>query len=445
MGPLFLRAATMEADSHLPFHPPLGQCGALHRPGTRVSAARAILCSGDISGDWQTDKLEILGTRRWNMLKIMGSDYVWCIIYHAEGFCSSTEQLSGWKMLHVVRNLTGYIFVIWDLDLWAMHHPWSSWAVIATSAASPSWVGYKLCPARFPDRFWRRFPCQRRELMRGERWTKVCIVLMMNIWWIYAESLSIRDIIEISWVQTYFQKSKWTILVHVPRVFVQDAWTGEIWPTPSRLSPWPTKVSGAWQEPSGTLCQCQKTAHCGKKPQYTYVYLLYALYTPNCLKQFPNATKNNKEQPARSHLEESWQKLLPVVGLPSDLPRKGSLESQQLSILHTLMDLMDLMAPVRKFLLTNWLDAMTRWYLLTSEGTEGTVQYGAVLDRSFQQLPCSLHEAHHCQLRAMAKRCHWGPGFVDHEPPQAPPSKVVVWSWGKPIWIWNSFGISATL
>ena len=44
MGPLFLRAATMEADSRdLPFHPPLGQCGALHRPGTRVSAARAIL------------------------------------------------------------------------------------------------------------------------------------------------------------------------------------------------------------------------------------------------------------------------------------------------------------------------------------------------------------------------------------------------------------------
>lgn len=37
----------------------------------------------------------------------------------------------------------------------------------------------------------------------------------------------------------------------------------------------------------------------------------------------------------------------------------------------------------------------------------------------------------------MAKRCHWGPGFVDHEPPQAPPSKVVAWSWAKPIWIWN--------
>ena len=45
----------------------------------------------------------------------------------------------------------------------------------------------------------------------------------------------------------------------------------------------------------------------------------------------------------------------------------------------------------------------------------------------------------HCQLRVMAKRCHRGPGFVDHEPPQAPPSKVVAWSWAN---LDLEFGIS---
>ena len=114
---------------------------------------------------------------------------------------------------------------------------------------------------------------------------------------------------------------------------------------PSCLSPWPTKVSGAWQEPSGTLCQCQKTAHCGKKPQYTYVYLLYALYTPNCLKQFPNATKNNPHDRTWRNHDKSYS--LKSVSLQTCLGKDSSLESQQLSILHTLM------ATVRKFLLTN--------------------------------------------------------------------------------------------
>ena len=74
-GPLFLRAATMDPGSRdLPFHPPLRQCGALHRPGTRVSAARAILnrrCGGEAV------------TRSWNMLRWMGCDDLWCMIYHA--------------------------------------------------------------------------------------------------------------------------------------------------------------------------------------------------------------------------------------------------------------------------------------------------------------------------------------------------------------------------
>ena len=258
-------------------------------------------------GDWQTDKLEILGTRRWNMLKIMACDYVWCIIYHAEGFCSSTEQLSGWKRLHVVRNLTGCIFVIWDLDLWAMHHPWSSWAVIATSAAPRSFSWGTNCalmdpdgqvsrpllakisvPKKGADARW----CEVRVPKRVQERAKVCIVLICandESGWIFE-----RDIIEISWVQTYFQKSKWTILVHVPRVLVQDAWTGEIWPTPSCLSPWPTKVSGAWQEPSGTLCQCQKTAHCGKKPQY-----MYTCYMP-CIPQIASSNFQMQQRTTRT-------------------------------------------------------------------------------------------------------------------------------------------------
>lgn len=318
-------------------------------------------------GDWQTDKLEILGTRRWNMLKIMACDYVWCIIYHAEGFCSSTEQLSGWKRLHVVRNLTGCIFVIWDLDLWAMHHPWSSWAVIATSAAPRSFSWGTNCalmdpdgqvsrpllakisvPKKGADARW----CEVRVPKRVQERAKVCIVLICandESGWIFE-----RDIIEISWVQTYFQKSKWTILVHVPRVLVQDAWTGEIWPTPSCLSPWPTKVSGAWQEPAGTIRNpMPMPENCTLRKETTvYVYLLYALYTPNCLKQFPNATKNNPHDRTWRNHDKSYS--LWSVSLQTCLGKDSSLESQQLSILHTLM------ATVRKFLLTNWLDAMTQ-------------------------------------------------------------------------------------
>ena len=63
-----------------------------------------------------------------------------------------------------------------------------------------------------------------------------------------------------------------------------------------------------------------------------------------------------------------------------------------------------LRAAVWKFLLTNWMSlngGNDARYLLT---IEGTVQYGAVLDRPFQQLPYSqmLHEAQHCQLLRVA-------------------------------------------
>ena len=82
-----------------------------------------------------------------------------------------------------------------------------------------------------------------------------------------------------------------------------------------------------------------------RKETTVYVYLLYALYTPNCLKQFPNATKNNPHDRTWRNHDKSYS--LWSVSLQTCLGKDSSLESQQLSILHTLM------ATVRKFLLTN--------------------------------------------------------------------------------------------
>ena len=105
------------------------------------------------------------------------------------------------------------------------------------------------------------------------------------------------------------------------------------------------------QEPSGTLCQCQKTAHCGKKPQY-----MYTCYMP-CIPQI--ASSNFQMQQRTTRNDRTWRNhdksySLWSVSLQTCLGKDSSLESQQLSILHTLM------ATVRKFLLTNWLDAMTQ-------------------------------------------------------------------------------------
>ena len=314
------------------------------------------------------------------------------------------------------------------------------------------------------------------QIGRGDRWAKVCILLMNQ-----AESLSMRDIIEISWVhvvQTYFQ-------VHVPRVLLQNAWTwkigiwGKIWPLrafpPCRRRRW--EPGRNHQEPYATKLHVAERNHS--------IILAICPQIP----QLPHAISKQSTN-SNPHLEESWQMLLPVVGLPSDLPGKDSSLESQLSILLCLSWYVMVTGRSQHRNICGcfttdsglqcgnffwqiewvWMEAMTQGTFWLLRELFNMVRCWTDPFNNCHILKCCMKHStvnssesqYHCKIinihltsatsatsesttahrwkwgapshpkastrPAMVKR-YWGPGSVDDEPPRAPPSKVVAWSW----------------